>query len=88
MNQEQWITKLTSEGYKNVNVQTHEPYTEFAEHTHEHAGIHVILEGQMTFTDSIGSRTVKKGDWFNIPRGATHTAKCGYEGCTFIVGEK
>lgn len=88
MNEQEWIEKLSSEGFTDLETHTHELYTEFPEHTHEKPAIYVVLEGSLTVTDELGSRTAKKGDWFNIAAGATHTAKCGWQTCTLITGHR
>ncbi len=88
MNEKEWIEKLRSEGFKDLKTETHELYTEFPEHTHEKPAIYVVLEGSLTVTDELGSRTAKKGDWLNIAAGATHTAKCGWQTCTLITGHR
>lgn len=88
MNEKEWIEKLKGEGFKNIKTETHELYTEFPEHVHETPAIYVVLEGSLTLTDAFESRTAKKGDWFNVPAGAVHTVKCGWQTCVFITGHK
>lgn len=88
MNEKQWIEQLTKEGYKNVAVCPNGPNTEFPEHTHEQQTAHVILTGELMLVGKDGMKTMKLGERFDIPAGTTHTATCGPDGCTFVVGFK
>ncbi|HYF10213.1 MAG TPA: cupin domain-containing protein [Candidatus Paceibacterota bacterium] len=88
MNEKDWVAELEREGYTQVAVCANGPDTDFGEHTHEEHTIHVILEGELTLTDETGSETLKRGQRFEIPAGTKHHAKCGPDGCTFVVGVK
>ena len=88
MDERDWITKLEKEGYKEVTVCDNEPNTEFPKHTHKEATVHVVVQGEFTLFEKGHKKTVKTGGRIDIPAGTTHTAKCGPEGCTFIVGIK
>lgn len=88
MTKEEWLEKLKAEGFGDIRIQEFRPDMEFPEHRHEKLTAHVMLAGELTTTDPTGSRTVKPGDRFDVSAGTTHNAKCGPEGCTFIVGEK
>jgi quercetin dioxygenase-like cupin family protein len=88
MTERDWIAKLGEEGYKDVTVCDNEPDTQFPVHTHEQSTVHVIVQGEFTLTEKGHHKTVKVGERINIPAGTTHSAKCGPEGCTFIVGVK
>ncbi|MBI5530569.1 MAG: cupin domain-containing protein [Candidatus Doudnabacteria bacterium] len=88
MNEQEIIEQLKSEGFNEVEVYEDKPNFEYAEHTHEKAGIHVILRGEMTLTEKSGSKTYKAGETINIPSGTAHSAKMGPDGCRYAVGEK
>lgn len=88
MYEQEWVDKLEKEGYKHVAVVQNGPNSLFPEHTHEEHTVHVILEGELTLIEEDGNKTLKKDDRFEIPAGTTHSAKCGPEGCTFVVGVK
>ncbi len=88
MNQEQWIEKLTAEGFKNLSVCSNGPSTEFPEHTHHDHTVHIILQGEFALHEKDGDKLLHEGERFEIPAGTTHSAKCGSQGCTFIVGTK
>jgi quercetin dioxygenase-like cupin family protein len=79
---------LTNEGFTVIYVWEDKANAEYPEHTHEKLTAHVIEHGEITLTDHNGSRTLKEGERFDIPAGTTHSAKCGPEGCKFVVGEK
>ncbi|MBI3256066.1 MAG: cupin domain-containing protein [Candidatus Andersenbacteria bacterium] len=88
MTHQEWIEKLTQEGYKEITVCPNAPNATFPEHTHHEPTVHIILEGEFTLTEKGRSITHKVGDRFEIPAGTAHTAMCGPTGCTFIVGIK
>ncbi len=88
MTQEQWIEQLHTEGFENLSVCPNEPNAEFPEHTHNEHTVHVILRGEFILHEKDGEKILREGERFEIPAGTTHSAKCGREGCTFIVGVK
>ena len=88
MTQQEWIEKLIQEGYVGVSVCSNEPNTEFPEHTHEETTVHVILDGELTLHDPDGAHVLHVGERFEIPAGKKHSALCGPQGCTFVVGTK
>jgi quercetin dioxygenase-like cupin family protein len=88
MTEGDWKQKLEREGFNEIEVVSFPGDAEFPAHTHEKMTAHVVLEGDLTITDPTGTRVVKSGDRFDVSAGTTHTAKCGPEGCTFIMGEK
>jgi quercetin dioxygenase-like cupin family protein len=87
IDEQQWINKLTSEGFRNVQVHSFGPGTIFPEHEHEARTTHIILKGLLTTTDESGVKIWEPGSRFDIQAGATHRAECGPEGCVFIAGE-
>ena len=88
MNEQEIIEQLKAEGFNDVEVYEDKPDFEYAEHTHEKAGVHIILQGEMTLTEKDGSKTYKAGERINIPSGTVHSAKMGEQGCKYAVGEK
>lgn len=89
MTEQEWIEQLKKEGFKNFNVVINEPDTDFGEHTHATQTVHIILDGALALFEKNGTTVVMEaGDRFDIPAGTTHSAKCGSNGCKFIVGEK
>ncbi len=88
MTQQEWIEKLTVEGFAGVRVIEFEPNMDLGQHTHEKQSVHIILKGEVTMTDETGSNTVIEGDRVDIEAGTTHSVKIGNEGCAMIMGEK
>lgn len=88
MTEAQWIKKLEEEGYKNVATCSNPPNADFGEHTHDEHTVHIILHGELLLIDGEGIQVLRSGDRFEILPGTTHTAKCGTEGCNFVVGVK
>ncbi|MEK7146545.1 MAG: cupin domain-containing protein [Patescibacteria group bacterium] len=88
MNEQEWIEKLTAEGWQNVAVCPNEANKFFEEHTHDQSTVHVILQGQIDLIEGEEVVTLKEGDYFEIPAGTTHRCKAGPEGVSFIVGFK
>jgi mannose-6-phosphate isomerase-like protein (cupin superfamily) len=88
MNEQEIIGQLKAEGFSEVEVYEDKPDFEYAEHTHEKAGVHIILQGEMTLIDKNGSKTFKAGDRIDILSGTVHSAKMGSLGCKYLVAEK
>jgi len=88
MNEQQWIEKLEAEGYRDLTVFTNGADAVFGEHTHHVTTVHVILKGALITQENGQERVIKQGERFEFPAGTTHTAKCGPDGCTMIVGIK
>lgn len=88
MNEQEWMEKLKSEGYKGLKVFANEPNALFGEHTHHVPTVHVILSGELIVRESGAEKVMKKGERFEFAAGTTHTAQCGLAGCTMIVGMK
>ena len=86
MHEEEWVEKLTKEGFKNVSVSRHGPNMVFGVHTHQEPSVHLVLQGELTFTDQQGTKTVREGGRIEFAAGTTHTAVCGADGCTFVLG--
>ncbi|MDP3696444.1 MAG: cupin domain-containing protein [Candidatus Taylorbacteria bacterium] len=88
MTEQEWIEKLKSEGIRDIKVWSEGPGAQFGEHTHLEQTVHVILEGEFILLEKDGDKTYKTGERFEVPAGTTHNAKCGAQGCKFIVGVK
>ncbi len=88
MNRQTLEQQLRSEGYIRVFVWRDAPGAVYPDHTHASDTTHVVLEGEITVTTADGSRTCKRGDRFDVPAGALHSARVGAQGCTYLIGEK
>lgn len=88
MTQHTWTEKLKEEGFTHIRLAKLEPNYDAGEHIHEEETVHVILTGEITITDEVGSTTVIEGDRFDIHAGTTHSVKAGPDGCTMLVGSK
>lgn len=90
MTQQEWMEKLKGEGVKDLGVVV-KPANTTDTHTHDQATVHVMLEGQVTITDTNGDGQIhvyKAGDYLEIPAETTHTVVFGPQGLTMIVGIK
>lgn len=88
MDEQAWVKKLEQEGYMHVAVCQNGANSNFGEHTHEKPTVHVILQGQLILTEEEVEKTYNAGDRLEIAPETTHDAKCGPEGCKFVVGVK
>jgi quercetin dioxygenase-like cupin family protein len=86
--EQQWIKRLTEEGYTHVHICRNSPNTKFDEHTHKEHTVHVLSQGEMTLVEHDRTTTLHEGARLEIPPGTTHTVQCGPKGCAFIVGVK
>jgi quercetin dioxygenase-like cupin family protein len=88
MTEQEWLQKLKEEGYEPLGVPHFPPNAVIPEHTHPETTVHVILAGEITFTDKDGVKTWRTGDRFEIPAGTSHRGTAGPEGCAFAAGVK
>jgi len=88
MNEEEIIKKLTEEGYKDVTTVKLPPNQDLGIHTHNEATVHIILFGEITMVENGKTDVLKKGDRVEIPKGTTHSVKCGPSGCVMVMGVK
>jgi quercetin dioxygenase-like cupin family protein len=89
MTEQEWIEQLKNEGYEGITVHTFLPNQDMGHHTHEEAGVHVVLTGEFIVDEENGTITIlKPGDRTEIAKGTTHSAKAGTAGCTFIAAIK
>jgi quercetin dioxygenase-like cupin family protein len=88
MTEQEVIEQLQDEGFTDIGIFEGGPNQEIEEHTHDKTTVHVMLEGQFTMNEQGKIQVLSAGDRFEVPAGTTHTAKCGPEGCKFVVGVK
>ncbi len=88
MHAKEIMARLQREGFENIISQDDIPDTYYPDHVHAHAITHVIVEGEMIVTIAGKAHTLKKGERFDIPAGAVHSARISAEGCTYIIGER
>ncbi len=88
IDQQEIIEQLNKEGFGDVEVYEDKPNLEYYKHTHEKLTVHIIISGSMELTDENGIKELVAGERFDIPAGATHSAKIGSLGCKYIVAEK
>ena len=88
MNEQEWIERLNKEGFTEVRVCPIPPNVDMPEHTHDEHTVHVILDGELTITDSEGVRMFRPGDRVEFPAGARHKARGTTENGTMIIGVK
>ncbi len=80
--------QLQDEGYAHVYVWRDEPYTLYADHTHQTKTAHVILQGEMTLTSEGNTHIYAAGERVDVPANTVHSAQMGAEGCKYLIGEK
>jgi mannose-6-phosphate isomerase-like protein (cupin superfamily) len=80
--------QLQAEGFLRTYVWQDGPNAFYPDHTHAVETAHIILDGEMTLTQSGDTQTFKVGDRCDVPAGAVHSAKMGPHGCKYLIGEK
>lgn len=88
MTEQEWITRLTNEGFSEIYVQQDGPNKVYDDHEHGLVSAHVILDGEMTVTVDGHSTVYKPGDRFDISAKTVHAASLGPHGCRYLIGEK
>jgi mannose-6-phosphate isomerase-like protein (cupin superfamily) len=80
--------QLHQEGFFHTYVWQDGPNASYPDHTHAVETAHIILDGEMTLTQSGKSRTYTVGERCDVPANALHSAKMGSLGCRYLIGEK
>lgn len=80
--------QLHAEGFLHTYVWQDGPNAFYPDHTHAAETAHVILDGEMTFTQGGSTQTFGTGERCNVPAGAVHSARMGPRGCRYLIGEK
>lgn len=80
--------QLRNEGFLHTYVWQDGPNAFYEDHTHATETAHIILDGEMTLTQSGETRTFSVGERCDVPAGAVHSAKMGPRGCRYLIGEK
>ena len=80
--------QLNGEGFLHTYVWQDGPDAFYPDHTHDVETAHIILDGEMTLTQSGETRTYGAGERCDVPADAVHSAKMGLRGCKYIIGEK
>ena len=87
MNKEELKQKLSDQGFPIVYEWTDEPRVVYEEHSHKGRVAFYVTKGSVTFSGGI-EKTVKEGEYIEVPIGVKHTALVGDEGCEYIVGQE
>jgi mannose-6-phosphate isomerase-like protein (cupin superfamily) len=80
--------QLEVEGFTHTFVWQDGPRAFYPDHTHTGLTAHIILDGEMTLTMNGKSQTYGPGERSDVPAGAVHSARMGWQGCRYLVGEK
>lgn len=88
MNKEDLKQKLKDEGFVHIYEWTDAPGTEYPEHKHKGKVSFYVIEGSIDMKVNGVDNPLVKGDRIDVPVGASHRAKVGPGGCTFLVGEE
>lgn len=80
--------QLHGEGFVHTYVWQDGPNAHYPDHTHAAETAHVILEGEMTLTQSGSTHTYGAGERSDVPAGVVHSARMGSRGCRYLIGEK
>jgi quercetin dioxygenase-like cupin family protein len=78
---------LADKGFPHIFEWHDEPGTEYPVHAHKGAVAFYILDGGLSMWIGGEEKVFTKGDYFDVPVGAKHSAKVGSEGVHFLVGE-
>ncbi len=88
MTEQEAITKLTQEGFKNVKVVHMEPNANMGQHTHAENTVHIIIKGELFITDEDGTKEYEKGDRVEFMADTVHTAAVSNEPFIMVVGTR
>jgi hypothetical protein len=80
--------QLHAEGFLHAYVWQDGPNVFYADHTHASETAHIILDGEMTLTQSGVTKAYGPGERCDVPAGAVHSARTGPHGCRYLIGEK
>jgi mannose-6-phosphate isomerase-like protein (cupin superfamily) len=80
--------QLHVEGFLHTYVWQDGPNVFYADHTHPSETAHIILDGEMTLTQGVATKTYAAGERCDVPAGAVHSARMGACGCRYLIGEK
>jgi mannose-6-phosphate isomerase-like protein (cupin superfamily) len=80
--------KLHREGFMHTYIWQDGPNAFYSDHTHPVETAHIILDGEMTLTQSGASQTLHACERCDVPAGAVHSAQMGPRGCRYLIGEK
>jgi mannose-6-phosphate isomerase-like protein (cupin superfamily) len=80
--------QLHNEGFLHTYVWQDGPNAHYPDHTHAGETAHIILEGEMTLTQSGSTHTYGAGERCDVPAAAVHSARMGPRGCRYLIGEK
>jgi mannose-6-phosphate isomerase-like protein (cupin superfamily) len=80
--------QLHAEGFLHTYVWQDGPNAFYSDHTHAVETARIILDGEMTLTQSGDTQTFRAGERCDVPAGAVHSAKMGPRGCKYLIGEK
>ena len=80
--------QLHREGFLHTYVWQDGPDAFYADHAHPVETAHIILDGEMTLTQSGATQTFRAGERCDVPAGAVQSAKMGQRGFRYLIGEK
>ena len=88
MDQTIFETKLTSDGFTEIEAKTLGPRPANAEHAHDFDIRGLVLNGVFVVRQDDLPTTYRAGDVFSVPAGQKHSEEIGPEGARVIVGRK
>lgn len=80
-------TRLANEGFTAM-VWNDPPGRTYAPHRHDHHESLWCMRGSITFHVDGRDYDLAPGDRLMLPRGTVHAATVGWEGATYLIGEK
>jgi quercetin dioxygenase-like cupin family protein len=88
MNQAEFASKLSAEGYTEIFDRQREPSEASPEHSHEFDALLLVVEGEMTIACDGKPKTFRAGEICSVPAGSPHTEQfgSGAKGVHFIAG--
>jgi mannose-6-phosphate isomerase-like protein (cupin superfamily) len=79
---------LRTGGFRQTYVWQDGPNVFYAEHVHNEETAHIILSGAMTLIIGGDVMTCNAGQRYDVPAGASHSARMGPQGCRYLIGER
>jgi mannose-6-phosphate isomerase-like protein (cupin superfamily) len=80
--------QLHAEGFLHTYVWQDGPGVSYPDHVHPTETAHIVLAGEMRLTMAGQTTTCHPGDRLDVPAGAVHSARMGFEGCRYLIGER
>jgi quercetin dioxygenase-like cupin family protein len=88
MDKEQFVAKLRSDGFTEIETKELGPRPANEGHGHSYAVRGLVLAGAFTVIRDDKPTTFRPGEIFSVPADCAHSEEIGTEGAQIVVGRK